>query len=68
VTHVAALKTATLYIYGSLTAGSLSETEPRYATHIEFDPRFERLRPPGFPLTNKYEVEAWDGRWQTVSE
>lgn len=63
VTHVAALKTATLHIYGSLTAGSLSETEPRYATNIEFDPRFERLRPPGFPLTNKYEVEAWDAQW-----
>ena len=55
---------ATLSIYGSLTAGSLSETEPRYATRIEFDPRFERVRPPGFPETDHYEIETWDGRWR----
>jgi hypothetical protein len=54
---------ATLNIYGSLTAGTLSATEPRYATRLEFDPRFERKRPPGFPMTNRYEVEQWDGRW-----
>ena len=30
---------ATLYIYGGLTAGSISATEPRYATHIQFDKR-----------------------------
>jgi hypothetical protein len=68
VTHVEGHKTATLFIYGSLTAGSLSETEPRYATHIEFDPRFERLRPPGFPLTNKYEIETWDAQWQELGD
>jgi hypothetical protein len=54
---------ALLSIYGSLTAGTLSATEPRYATKIEFDPRFDRLRPPGFPATNRFEVassaEAW---------
>jgi len=55
---------ATLYIYGSLTAGSLARTEPRYATRIEFDPRFERVRPPGFPQTDRYEIETWDGRWR----
>jgi hypothetical protein len=55
---------ATLSIYGSLTAGSLSETEPRYATRVEFDPRFERVRPPGFPETDRYEIETWDGRWR----
>jgi hypothetical protein len=55
---------ATLHIYGSLTAGSLSRTEPRYATRIEFDPRFERVRPPGFPQTDRYEIETWDGRWR----
>lgn len=54
---------ATLNIYGSLTAGTLSATEPRYATRLEFDSRFERRRPPGFPVTNRYEVEQWDGQW-----
>jgi hypothetical protein len=56
---------ATLRIYGSLTAGTLSATEPRYATRLEFDPRLERRRPPGFPMTNRYEVEHWDGQWVT---
>jgi hypothetical protein len=56
----------TLFMYGSVTAGSLSETEPRYATHIEFDPRFERVRPPGFPETDRYEIEDWDGLWKVV--
>jgi hypothetical protein len=55
---------ATLRIYGSLTAGTLSATEPRYATHLEFDPRLERKRPPGFPMTNRYEVERWDAQWK----
>ena len=36
----------------------------RYATRIEFDPRFERVRPPGFPQTDRYEIETWDGRWR----
>lgn len=58
--------TGTLFIYGSLAAGTISATEPRYATTIEFDPRFERVRPPGFPLTNKYEIETWDAQWQRV--
>ena len=57
---------ALLLIYGSLTAGSLSETEPRYATRIQFDPRFERVRPPGFPVTDRYEIETWDRRWQAT--
>ncbi len=58
----------TLFIYGSLTAGSLSATEPRYATRIQFDPRFERVRPPGFPETDRYEIEAWDERWRAAEE
>ena len=57
---------ATLFIYGSLTAGSLARTEPRYGTRIEFDPRFEHARPPGFPETDRYEVETWDGRWSVA--
>jgi hypothetical protein len=56
-------RTAMLRIYGSLAAGTLSATEPRYATKIDYDPRFERQRPPGFPSTNRYEVAGWDGRW-----
>lgn len=63
VTHELSRPSGTLRIYGSLTAGSLSATEPRYATNIEFDPRFEHLRPPGFPVTNRYEMESWDARW-----
>ena len=51
-------RSATLRIYGSLAAGSLSASEPRYATKIEYDERFERRRPPGFPSTNRYEVDA----------
>jgi hypothetical protein len=54
----------TLSIYGSLSAGTVSATEPRYATRIEFDPRFERARPPGFPMTNRYELVEWNGRWE----
>jgi hypothetical protein len=54
---------ATLFIYGNLTAGSLTATEPRYATKLEFDRRFETLRPPGFPMTNRYEIESWDEQW-----
>lgn len=57
---------AKMSIYGSLTAGSISATEPRYATRTEFDPRFERTRPPGFPETERYEVEGWDGQWRVA--
>lgn len=53
----------TLKIFGSLTAGSLSATEPRFATRIRFDPRLEAARPPGFPVTDRYEVESWDSSW-----
>jgi hypothetical protein len=54
---------ALLYLYGSLSVGSLSATEPRYRTKIRFDQRLEELRPPGFPMTNRYEVESWDTIW-----
>jgi hypothetical protein len=53
----------TLLIYGSLTAGSITATEPRYATKIEFDRRLENARPPSFPLTDRYELESWNGDW-----
>lgn len=53
----------TLTIVGSLTAGSLTATEPRFATLIRFDPRLAERRPPGFPLTDRYEPADWDGAW-----
>ncbi|HEY8538545.1 MAG TPA: hypothetical protein VIL28_06740 [Steroidobacteraceae bacterium] len=58
---------ATLWIYGSLTAGTVSASEPRYATKVEFDPRFDRVRPPGFPSTNRFELASWDGSWTEAS-
>ena len=54
----------TLRIFGSLTAGSLTATEPRFATKIEFDPRLNNARPPSFPLTDRYELESWNGEWR----
>jgi hypothetical protein len=60
--------TALLSIYGSLTSGTLSATEPRYATKIEFDPRFDRRRPPGFPTTDRYEVASTADTWTEVEE
>ena len=63
VTSIDHPRSATLRVYGSLAAGTLTATEPRYATKIEYDDRFERERPPGFPSTNRYEAAAWDGEW-----
>jgi hypothetical protein len=54
----------TLFIYGSLTAGSLTATEPRYGTRIRFDKRLESKRPPHFPMTDRYELQNWDGKWE----
>jgi len=68
VTNIDHPRTATLRIYGSLAAGSLTATEPRYATKIEYDSRFERRRPPGFPSTNRYEAADWDGKWAEVPD
>ncbi len=58
----------TLIIYGSVTAGSISATEPRYATQIDFDKRFEYLRPASFPMTRRYEVDEWNQDWQEVGD
>jgi hypothetical protein len=55
----------TLSIRGSLAIGSMSATEPRYNLRIRFDKRLENLRPPRFPVTNRYETVAWDGKWET---
>ncbi len=61
-------RSAKLRIYGSVSAGSLSASEPRYATEIEYDPRFEKRRPPGFPFTSRFEAETWDGQWVAAPE
>ena len=53
----------TLHVFGSLASGSLSATEPRFRTRLEFDPRLDDARPPGFPVTDRYEVVEWDGTW-----
>lgn len=63
VPHLYTRESGTLHIFGSLSAGSISATEPRYATRIRFDKRFEKMRPPNFPMTNRYEIAEWDERW-----
>jgi hypothetical protein len=63
VPHIYTRESATMHIFGSLSAGSLSATEPRYATRIRFDKRFEKMRPPNFPMTNRYEIAEWDEQW-----
>ena len=60
-------RAATLRIFGSLSAGSLSASEPRYATQIEYDDRFEQRRPPGFPMTTRFEAEDWNGQWAATT-
>jgi len=57
-------RAGTLSIYGSLSAGTLSATEPRYATKIRFDKRLNRRRPPRFPMTNRFEIVDWDRQWK----
>ncbi|MBC8027621.1 MAG: hypothetical protein H7Y89_16630, partial [Steroidobacteraceae bacterium] len=59
-------KPGTLYILGSLTAGTIWETEPRFSTKMDYDKRFEYLRPANFPMTRRYEVETWDRGWEEV--
>lgn len=55
---------ATLTVYGSVTAGSLTATEPRFRTKLRFDTRLENARPPSFPMTDRYELASWDGIWR----
>jgi hypothetical protein len=66
VTAIDVRRTATLFLYGSLTVGSISATEPRYATKLEFDPRLDRVRPPSFPNTNRYEIASWKAAWSEL--
>jgi hypothetical protein len=68
IVSVANGKPGTLFILGSLTAGTILETEPRYATKMDYDKRFEYLRPASFPMTRRYEVDSWDADWQEVEK
>jgi hypothetical protein len=68
VSHIDHPRPATLRILGSLAAGSVSASEPRFATKVAYDTRFEETRPPGFPSTNRYTVEEWDQRWIEAPE
>jgi hypothetical protein len=54
----------TLFIHGSITAGSVTATEPRFSTNLSFDRRLEASRPPSFPVTDRFEIAEWDGRWE----
>lgn len=56
-----------LDIHGSVTAGSLTATEPRFTTRLEFDRRLADQRPPWFPVTNRYEAGSGDIRWTVES-
>lgn len=55
-----------LTVFGSLSVGSFSATEPRYATKVVYDKRFDNLRPPNFPITQRYELAEQDVIWRTV--
>jgi hypothetical protein len=66
ITNLDHFPSATLRIYGSLSAGTLSASEPRYATVLEFDHRFDQERPPGFPAVNRFVAEEWDRQWTEV--
>jgi hypothetical protein len=53
----------TLRVFGSVTAGSLSATEPRYTTELEFDTRLEQRRPAHFPMTDRYLIDEAEPHW-----
>jgi hypothetical protein len=59
-------RSGTLSIYGSVTAGTISATEPRFATRIEFDDRLTTMRAPGFPLSDRYELDSSSGEWRVL--
>jgi hypothetical protein len=67
VRHIRSGEPSELRLYGSLSAGTVSATEPRYSTRIQFDQRLTEVRPPGFPLTDRYEVDSWDKSWTLES-
>ena len=57
-------RAGTLRIHGSVSAGSMSATEPRYATSITFDKRLENIRPPNYPVSDRYELALAEHDWQ----
>jgi len=61
-------RSGVLRIHGSLTAGTLSASEPRYGTHIEFDNRLTTMRAPGFPLSDRYELDSSTGEWRVTTQ
>ncbi|HET7203600.1 MAG TPA: hypothetical protein VFI92_09555 [Steroidobacteraceae bacterium] len=68
VTQIEHRRPATLRILGSVAAGSVTASEPRYATKVVYDTRFEATRPPGFPSTNRFAADEWDQRWTEAPE
>lgn len=68
VTALSGKRSGTMNIFGSVSASTITATEPRYATNIVFDPRLENLRPPGFPVTDRYELVAKNNQWTVVQE
>lgn len=67
VRHYTSRRSGILLIHGSLTAGTLSATEPRYGTRVEFDSRLTTMRAPGFPLSDRYELDSASGEWRIVT-
>ncbi len=61
-------RSGTLHIFGSLAAGTVTAIAPRYAFKAEYDRRFEKQRAPGFPSTDRFAAEDWDGRWTEVPQ
>ena len=59
-------RSGTLIVHGSLTAGTLSASEPRFATRVEFDERLTTMRAPGFPLSDRYELDSSSNEWRVV--
>ncbi|MGM0633342.1 MAG: hypothetical protein ACQETO_09225 [Pseudomonadota bacterium] len=58
----------TMTILGSLTAGSVSATEPRYRTRVIHDDRFSVLRPPLFPQTTAWTRDPLPQRWRIAGD
>ena len=56
-----------LVVFGTLVAGSVSATEPRFSTRIEYDPRYDNQRPPAFPSTGLYDLADWDQQWTVTT-
>ncbi len=64
VSQLTGKRVGTLNVFGSVSAGTITATQPRFDTKIIFDTRLENLRPPGFPVTDRYEVVAAQNQWQ----